>query len=391
MENSSFDQNIDAEWLPLMNMKTHYIHMEVNAIEKLIRQQFPSLDQMIYANHAAISPWPRVTTEAVTQFALENAESGPMHYGQWVLRETRLRQKIADMLNAGSGEDVALLQNTTEGICNVTNGVDWHRGDNVVMPAGEFLTNQLAWDALSSIGVEIRKINILDTPEPELALLNAIDDRTRVLNVSFVQWDSGFRLNLETLGKQMENSGVLFFVDAIQGFGALQIDVDRCNVDCLSAGSHKWQMGPEGMAVFYCNEPTRKLLRLSKHGWRMMDEPYRFEKTGRKPSASARRFETGSPNSLGQAALMASVSLLCELGMDVIEQKVLENTAFITGELQKLHGITLLSPAKPDHQSGIVSFAPLETDLNDLRRRLARSKVVVAIRGSAIRISPRSW
>ena len=85
---------------------------------------------------------------------------------------------------------------------------------------------------------------------------------------------------------------------------------------------------------------------------------------------------------------MASVSLLCEVGIDVIEQRVLRNTGFITGELQKLHGISLLSSADPDRQSGIVSFVPLKSDLNDLRRRLARSGAVVAIRGSAIRISP---
>ena len=97
-------------------------------IDQVLEQQFPTMGRMLYTNHAAISPWPKVTSEAVRQFAAENVESGPMHTARWLLRETRLRKRIASMLNAASGDDIALLKNTTEGICMVVNGIDWREG-----------------------------------------------------------------------------------------------------------------------------------------------------------------------------------------------------------------------------------------------------------------------
>ncbi len=81
--------------------------------------EFPILQHGHYANHAAIAPWPRVTSRAVADFAVENSELGPHRYAHWLLRETQLRQMLAEMINASSADDIALLKNTTEGISTV--------------------------------------------------------------------------------------------------------------------------------------------------------------------------------------------------------------------------------------------------------------------------------
>ncbi len=165
--------------------------------QQLVTDQFPSLSHMVYANHAAISPWPRVTRDMVENFATEMCEVGPLRAGRWLQRETSLRNLVARMLNASSGDDIALLKNTTEGICMVANGIDWQAGDNLVMPTREFPSNQMVWDALTERGVEVRKVDIQGSEDPESDLLNALDARSRVLTVSSVQWESGFRLKLE--------------------------------------------------------------------------------------------------------------------------------------------------------------------------------------------------
>ena len=192
----------------------------------------------------------------------------------------------------------------------MANGIDWLSGDNLVTPADEFPSNRLPWLALQRLGVEVREVDIRATDEPEQALMARMDSRTRLLAVSAVQWTDGLRLQLETLGKACKSQDVLFFVDAIQQLGAIQMDVERCGIDFLAADGHKWLLAPEGIAVFYCRESVREQLTLQQHGWRMVDTPYQFNRESWEPSKSAGRFEAGSPNTVGQAALNASVGLL---------------------------------------------------------------------------------
>lgn len=217
---------------------------------KIPVEQFPIMEHGLYANHAAIAPWPLVTSEAVRNFARENCQQGPEKYNRWLVRETHLREMLASLINADSKDDIAMLKNTTEGICTVAGGIEWHEGDNLILPLGEFPSNRLPWLALKSQGVEVREVDIRNTTEPEAALLAQTDERTRLLAVSAVQWTDGLRLQLEVLGQACRSKGVLFFVDAIQQLGAVQMDVNACEIDFLAADGHKWLLAPEGIAVF---------------------------------------------------------------------------------------------------------------------------------------------
>jgi selenocysteine lyase/cysteine desulfurase len=362
--------------------------MSDKELSSLLRKQFPTSETMHYANHAAISPWPRVTADAVSQFARENAESGPMKYGQWMLNETRLRRRLATLLNAHSPDDIALLKNTSEGVSTVAAGIDWRAGDNLVIPEGEFPSNHLAWQNLQNKGVEVRTVPILEAFDPESALLDAMDERTRLLTVSAVQWDHGLRLDLKRLGRQCRNGDTLFFVDAIQQMGALGIDVQDACIDFLAASAHKWLLGPEGIAVFYCHENCRNHLELSQFGWRMTDNPFELANPNRPHSLSARRFEAGSPNMVGQAGLNASISLFEDIGMQTVEKMVLQNTDRLLDGLGKLEGVKIISRQEPERRSGIVSFTVTGKDPALLRKRLAANKLYVAERNRMVRISP---
>lgn len=361
--------------------------MDDSQIDAYLEEQFPTRSGMLYMNHAAISPWPRAASEAVTAFAHENTERGPLGVSQWLIRESRLRRSCADLLGCGD-EDIAFLQNTSEGINVVVNGIDWKPGDNVVMPHGEYASNRLPWMTLANRGVEIREIGIRSTDNPESALLNALDGRSRVLTVSSVQWSDGLRLDLQRLGTACAGTGVFFFVDAIQQLGALRLDVTACHVDALAAGSHKWQMGPEGMGIFYCPAESRERLDLSRHGWRMLEDPYQFEREGRNPAGSARRFEAGSPNTLGQAALAGSLSVIEALGLQAVESRILSNTDRLGNGLRSMPGARLVSSTDSNRRSGIVSFASAHAEPGRLRSLLVRKGVYAAVRGHAVRLSP---
>jgi selenocysteine lyase/cysteine desulfurase len=357
-------------------------------VNERLLEQFPSLASGLYFNHAAIGPWPRCAAAAVREFAQENLQRGPAGYARWIRRENLLRDDLARLIGAASGASIALLKNTTEGISTVAWGLDWRPGDNIVLPCSEFPSNRLPWLAQAAHGVEIREIDIRAAGDAETALLDAMDARTRLLTLSAVQWSDGFRLDLQRLGDACHARQVLFFVDAIQQVGALPIDVQACRIDFLAADAHKWLLGPEGIAPFYSSDRARGQLTLRQQGWHMFDDPWNFQRDDWTPANSARRFEAGSPNSTGQAALHASVGLLLEHGMERVGARVLRNTEFLLAGLTQLKGVQLVSHSEPARRSGIVSFRCDSVQARELYRKLAALGTTCAVREGAVRLSP---
>jgi cysteine desulfurase/selenocysteine lyase len=351
-------------------------------------EQFPILQAGLYFNHAALGPWPRCTAQAVQDFAEENMRQGPAAYRKWLTRENELRQDLAQLTGARSSDEIALLKNTSEGICVVAYGLDWQPGDNLVLPLGEFPSNRLPWLAQAARGVEIREVDIRTADNAEAALLDAMDRNTRLLTVSAVQWNDGFRLDLNALGESCRDKNVLFFVDAIQQLGALPLDVEACRIDFLAADAHKWLLAPEGIAVFYCSDSARPRLTLLQQGWHMFDHPWKFEREDWTPAPNARRFEAGSPNSVGQAAFAASLKLLLDYGMTNAGRRVLANTDYLIRNLSDLPGIRISSAKAPQRRSGIVSFTHQTHSVLHVQRALTLAGVSCAIRGDFIRLSP---
>ena len=354
-----------------------------------MHEQFPVLEQDApYLNHAAVGPWPRVTAEAVQAFADENMRQGSANYFKWLERERDLREMLARLTGAPSADDIALLKNTTECISAVAWGLDWQPGDNVVLPAGEFPSNRLPWLAQSARGVAAREVDIRATDDAEAVLIDAMDANTRLLTVSSVQWADGLRLDLERLGAACRKRGVLFFVDAIQQLGALPIDVEACQADFLAADAHKWLLAPEGIAVFFCRADVRPKLQLLQQGWHMVDRSWDFDRTEWPVSDTAVRFEAGSPNTTGQAALHASAGLLLEFGMERIGAAVLENTDRLMTELVRIDGIRLNSHTAPARRSGIVNFRHETIAPGTLNQGLKERGISCALREGGVRVSP---
>ena len=353
----------------------------------IIRDEFPQEEGLIYLNHAGVAPWPARTRDAVADFARENVTYGASRYHLFSEQENRLRRQVKELINAPSVDDIALLKNTSEALSVVAAGIRWNRGDNVVTSAEEFPSNWIPWDAQKIHGVSLRKINIR-VARPEQALMDACDKHTRVLTVSSVQFSSGIRLDLEHLGEFCRQNNILFCVDAIQSIGAHETDVQKIRADFVMADGHKWMLGPEGIALFYCNEATRDELNLYQHGWHMTSTPDDFDIQSWQPAASARRFEPGSNNMLGVHALSASLSLIEELGMTYIEREMVGRVTYLMESLAEHERILVLTPVNPQQRAGIVAFQVGGVDNRKLYRQLLEKRIVCAFRGGAIRFSP---
>jgi selenocysteine lyase/cysteine desulfurase len=350
--------------------------------------EFPLDPGLIYLNHAAVSPWPRRTAEAVKRFAEENLHQGGRDYPRWLETETRLREQCRSLLNAPSADDIALLKNTSEALSVVAHGLTWQAGDNVVISDQEFPSNRIVWQSLHEQGVETRRIDLTRGASPEQALGDAMDDRTVLLAISSVQYASGLRLDLESLGALCRARGVLFCVDAIQSLGALPLDIQACGADCVTADGHKWLLGPEGCALFYVRPQLRERLRLRQYGWHMVEDHLDFSRPDWQVAASARRFECGSPNMLGIHALSASLALLEEVGMDTVAARVLANSAYLMEALSALPDIEILTPRQSGRYAGIVSFRHGRVAAAELHQRLLARNVICAQRGGGVRFSP---
>lgn len=368
---------------------TRPLHPDAFNLEETLQAEFPVVATCAYLNHAAVAPWPRRTQLAVTRFATENAVDGARHYARWTETELVLRRQLAELIHAPSVDDIALLKNTSEALSVVAYGFPWQAGDNVIISDEEFPSNRIVWESLRDLDVAVHQVRLRDQTDPEAALLAAADARTRILSVSSVQYASGLRLDLARLGERCRARGIAFCVDAIQGLGATVHDVQGMQVDFLMADAHKWLLGPEGIAVFYCRPEWRERLRLFEYGWHMVKDAGNYDRRDWQPAPSARRFECGSPNMLGIHAFTASLSLLLKIGIPSIQQRVLARAQYLLEAIQARPHLELITASVSERYAGIVSFRRRLGDSQALWRYLTTEQnVVCAVRGGGIRFSP---
>lgn len=355
--------------------------------QSLIEREFPQDEELIYLNHAAVSPWPNRTSEAIRHFADENRFTGAENYKKWSAKEITLREQLRSMINAPSVNDIALLKNTSEALSVVACGIAWKDGDNVVITNEEFPSNRFPWEAQREHGVSLNQVPV-QLDEPEDALISACDKHTRVMSISSVQYGSGLKLDLDKLGSHCRKNNILFCVDAIQSIGCHQFDVQSMQADFVMADAHKWMLGPEGIALFYCRAEVQDQLKLHQFGWHMVQHAGDYDKKDWQEANNARRFECGSPNMLGTYALSASLSLFEEIGIENIETEIIEKTLRIISQLNDIKGIKLITNQNQDKLAGIVTFNIENADHKVVHAELMKNRVICAHRFGGIRFSP---
>jgi len=351
-----------------------------------VREAFPVTKRLAFMNHAAVAPIPACTVDAMTQMLRDVAEGGDASSGTWNEKIRRTRELAAALIGA-SAEEIAFVKNTTEGILFVANGIDWREGDNVVLPDQEFPANVYPWLNLKRRGVEARLVPMADGRVPVEAIEARVDDRTRCVAISFVQFASGFRADLKRIGEICEQRGIYLCVDAIQGLGAFRLDVKECKIHFLSADGHKWLLSPEGTGIFYCDAAVLEQLALPTMGWMSVvnRSDYLDYDTTLAPDAS--RFECGSHNTVGIIGLGATLEFLLGIGVDEIEERVILITDLLCAGVER-QGYEVYSSRQPAEKSGIVCFSHGDHDSAALVRTLRENDIIVSVRSGRVRVSP---
>ncbi len=350
--------------------------------------EFPLQNGLIHLNHAGVSPWPKCTAKAVTEFAQENAQNGTRNISKWEQIEFELRCHCQKLINAQHPEDIAFIKNTSEGLSIVAYGIAWQAGDNIVYAQQEFPSNRIVWESLPDrFDVEARGVDINQYATPEDALFSQVDKHTRLISVSSVQFANGLRMDLARLSGFCSEKNILLCLDAIQQLGAIPFDLAATPADFVIADGHKWLLAPEGIGLFYCNPQIREQLRLNQFGWHMMDPLNNYETQDWCPTHDARRFECGSQNNLGIHAMHASLSLILGIGVEHIYDKISRNISYLIEKYKELN-VDILSNLELGRRSGIITLHFKDIDNHQLFKHLIHTNVLCAYRNQGIRFSP---
>lgn len=353
---------------------------------ELYRREFPVTNEYVYLDHAGVAPIPLRVKEAVGEFLDEAAGKAFACYDAWMERVEEVRGLSARLVGAGMDE-IAFVKNTSHGISIPAGGLDWRAGDNVIVYEKEFPSNIYPWLALAEKGVSVRFIPERKDGRVSIADVERLaDSRTRLITMSSVQSQNGFRLDPGELRELCGRKGILLLIDAIQGLGAVPTDVGEYGADFLSADGHKWLLAPEGAGIFYCKRGLAATLIPGLVGWKSVRGDSDFETVEFDLKDDALRFEEGSQNVMGIVALGAALELLLEAGIDRIHSRVLNLGDIVIGEAQE-RGFQVRTPPGRHERGGIVSFSG-GFDPAKLREDLMRSGIVVNSRGGALRVSP---
>jgi cysteine desulfurase/selenocysteine lyase len=352
-----------------------------------VRLEFPILEQCVFFNHAGTSPLPRPTVRAIQQWADDAARFGHQRHAQWRSTVEATRHQCAALLDCDA-EEVAFVKNTTHGLLIVASSIDWQPGDNIVSAQYEFPANVYPWKSLASRGVELRFAKEHDYRFSVESIAEQIDKRTRLVTLSFVEFSTGFRHNLRAIGELCAERNILFCVDGIQGFGVIPLSVRECRVDFLAADGHKWLLCPEGTGMFYCRKERLAALKaLSYLGWHSVIQPDDYLNYDQAPASSARRFEEGSPNTMGIHALNASLEFLMRIGIERIYRQIMAITGYLMNRLEE-KGYEVISSRVPEERSGIVVCRTRNAGAAEIHKHLLSQHIITAARRDMLRISP---
>jgi len=353
-----------------------------------LRSLFPITQRVIYLNHAAVSPLPLPTTAAIESHLKDVQDNGSLNYQNWIAVKNQARALLADLLGARP-DQIAFMRNTSDSLSTVANGLKWQRGDNIVTFKREFPANIYPWLRLQAeFGVEVRMCAEREGRVAFDELANMVNSRTRVIAISHVQYASGFRSNLEKLGRLARKHDALLVVDVIQSLGVILLNVEAELIDVAAGASHKWLLAPEGVGYLYLSDRARERIVPTLVGWVSVVEPEDFENFDQEWNRGALAWETGTGPTALIHGLEASLKILSNVGTSAIASYLEQLTDHLCEQLIA-RDYQLVSSREREQKSQIVCIYPrANTSAMRLYGLLKSQNIITAPRIDRLRIAP---
>lgn len=342
-----------------------------------VRKDFPITERCIYLDHASGGPIPRPVYEKLPQYHTEHFTQADFAWPKWMERKEEVRRKVAKFINADPSE-ITFTTSTSQGINLIA---------DMIAKSGTVLTNTSEFPS-STIPFIYRKAKLSwQKPEDGRISLQTLKKKmatgVKTVLTSWVQYGTGFRQDLEALGKIKGNK--FFAVNATQGFGALKADVQKWNCDFLCTNSYKWMMAGYGSGILYVRKKWLEKFKPAFVSWRSMEDPDIMDNKKIQVRKDAARYEIGCPTFPMIFAFGAAVDYFSQVGAEKIEKRVLELSGFAIEGLKKA-GFEVITPEEENARAGIVIFKT--KDPEKLRNKLLSEKIYISVRGGGVRIAP---
>jgi cysteine desulfurase/selenocysteine lyase len=363
---------------------------ELLADEALRQREFPVTRDKVFLAHAGVCALPQRVAKAISDYAQEAATGDQEKFVfPGILDDGR---KLAARLLNCQSEEVAFVGPTSLALSLVASGLNFRRGDNILIYFDDYPSNVYPWMALAERGVEVRLMNTrgLGMIRPK-DVIGQVDENTRLVALASCHFISGYRIDYAAIGKFLRSRKIFFCLDAIQTLGAFPTTVEH--VDFLAADAHKWLLGPCGAGLMYVRREIQEKLNPPIYGWHNVRCPNFVAQEHIVFRTDARKYEAGTHNLMGIVGMAAAMELILEIGVENIARELLRKRAWLVPALQA-KGYTVLQAAAPvENCSGIISFHKEETDLAALHQKLSDANISTLLRTDRkgqhyIRLSP---
>jgi len=362
---------------------------ELLANEELRQHEFPVARDKIFLAHAGVCPLPQRVAAAVTGCA-QRGTLGDQE--TFVLHRLNDARRLGAQLLHCQPEEVALVGPTSLALSFVAAGLKFKKGDNILIYHDDYPANVYPWMALAERGVEVRLLNTcgLGVIRP-VDVMGQVDENTRLVALASCHFVSGYRIDVQAIGKFLRERGILFCLDAIQTLGAFPTTVEH--VDMLAADAHKWLLGPCGAGLLYVRREIQDRVNPPIYGWHNVRCPNFVAQEQIVFRNGAAKYEAGTHNLLGLVGLIAAMELVLEIGIENIAAELLRKRARLVPALQAKGFTVLNADAKIENAGGIISFHQADKDLAALHKKLTDAGVVASLRADRkgqnhIRLSP---
>jgi selenocysteine lyase/cysteine desulfurase len=341
-----------------------------------VRAKFPVTARSVYLNAAAAGPLAESTAKAASFYYEQMMNDGDVHWDQWLERREAVRARVAAFINA-EPDEVGLTTNTSSGMNLIVDALRTH--GEVISCDLEFPVTTIPW---MNRRIPVHLVKSVDGIVRTDDLRAAMNTRTGIISLSYVQFSNGFRANLAEVASIKSNHALV--VNASQAAGVLEIDVKRMKIDALCSTGHKWMLSGYGSGFVYLSRELQAASQPRTIGWLSVKDPYatQNDEVHLRPDMSARA-EMGCPHFAGIFALDASVELMQTIGMRNIEARALELNELLTRRLDEA-GWKVLSPLGDSRSAETLVAAD---NPGQLVRRLAERKIYVTEKPEGFRVA----
>jgi cysteine desulfurase/selenocysteine lyase len=357
-----------------------------------LRDDFPITKKYAYLANAAIAPIPMPVYTEVSKFYQDVLNRGQTLWDEWEIKMEQTRDLYTKFIGADNREEIAFTHSTSEGM-NIIAHMLSDKG-MVISNELEFPSSNLPWINKNPINIKFvkatdhNKILIIDI----VKMVDQNDKAAKTVVTSHVQYSTGFRQDLEELGKLTKQKGLYFVVNPTQSLGALFFNVKDFGIDFMASNGHKWILSCFGIGTIYIKGKYLRDIENFK--------PSFFSQFGQKrrenfdsnmrinTSSTATKFELATPHFPNIIALNAAVRYISKIGIRHIEKRILNLTDYLIDNLQKMK-LEILSPIEErKYRSGIILFkARNKNPIDTVIELEKKSKIIVSARGNGIRVS----